>query len=123
MKCSLLQSFAVLLLISGCGQQEPQVIEEYVHCRSLAGDRTAVNLFAWEFNALSEELKSNCPIGEELTAAEIASRVEKQLPEKLRDSLPDPKSSIETTLLELEVRGIFTKVTNDKGDALLRRTM
>lgn len=115
----------MLLLLTGCGTSERKVEENYVHCRSLAGDRTAVKLFEWEFNALSDALLATCNIGDELTAVEIKKRVSAVLKSELRESLQDPGAGIETTLLELEVRGIFAKAENDKhhGQPTFRRTM
>lgn len=123
MSVRMLKTICVLLCLSGCGAKEPQVMDEYVHCRSLAGDRTALKMLTWEFDALSGVLKAQCRIGEQLTMNEIETRVSRGLSPELRDSLQDAKTSIENTLLELEVRGMFTRATDGPNDDIkLQRT-
>lgn len=107
--------FVSIVSVTGCGTSTPQVLDEYVHCRSLAGDRTALKLFAWEFAALSEAINSCCSEGNEYTEAEIVAEVSKQLDSKLRESLRDPKKSIRITLLELEVRGVYERLPGEKA--------
>lgn len=109
--------FVSIIFVTGCGTSTPQVLDEYVHCRSLAGDRTALKLFAWEFDALSEAINSCCSDGNEYTEAEILAEVSNQLDSKLRESLRDPEKSIKVTLLELEVRGVYEKLPGKKADA------
>lgn len=118
----LILSAAVILSVAGCGNNEPAVVDEYVHCRSLAGDRTAVKILAWKFDAISDCISSSCIVGEELTINEIKKRVAIGLAPEIQDSLADTQTSIESTLLELEVRGVFTRLPDsDSGSVKLRR--
>ncbi|MCA9049399.1 MAG: hypothetical protein KDA89_11770 [Planctomycetaceae bacterium] len=112
-----------LTLAVGCGTDEPQVVESYIHCRTLSGSRTAVKVFEWEFNAVSEAIKSCCPTDKELTEKEILTETIRQLTPELRDSLSDAEDSIGTVFLELEVRGVFEKTADTKdGEPKYRRT-
>ena len=125
MKLWLSLTTCLLLLPTGCGTSAPKVEEDYVHCRSLAGERTAVKLLAWEFDALSDALKSTCNVDDELAADEIRERVMAAMKPEMRHSLQDPESSIETTLLEMEVRGIFARIEkkSEKDETRFRRVM
>lgn len=112
---------ATIVCLAGCGQGTPQVQEEYVHCRSLAGDRTALKVFEWEFNAVSEAINSYCTPEKELTEKQIIAEVSKRLRPELRESLRDVETSIKVTLLELEVRGVYTTTTDEKDTQMFRR--
>lgn len=125
MKLQIFLTTCLLLLPTGCGTSAPNVEENYVHCRSLVGDRTAVKLLEWEFDALSDALKSTCSVNDEVAADEIQERVMAAMKPELRDSLQNPKSSIETTLLEMEVRGVFARIEkkSEKDETRFRRVM
>jgi hypothetical protein len=125
MKLQIFLTTCLLLSPTGCGTSTPKVEENYVHCRSLVGDRTAVKLLEWEFNALSDALKSTCSVNDEVAAVEIQERVMAAMKPELRDSLQDPESSIETTLLEMEVRGVFARIEKEteKDEIRFRRVM
>lgn len=118
---------AALLILSvgffvGCSS-EPQVADEFVRCRSIDGDRTAIPVLAWEFEAVAASLKSGWPTDEDISidiAYEIARA---NMEEQAYSSLQKPNETIETVLRELEVRGDFVRADrkSEKQPILLRR--
>ncbi|MEZ6121627.1 MAG: hypothetical protein R3C49_00470 [Planctomycetaceae bacterium] len=95
--------------VSGCGSSVEEASERYVHCRTLDGDRTAIRIFEWEFNAVADAIRSSCPVDRELAVSQIEKQVTQTMPQELRESLESPRESVRRVLLELEVRGEFIR--------------
>lgn len=120
MKTCLFAIAALLILHTGCGTLVTEVQDSYVRCRSIAGDRTAIKVPEWEFNAISDLLNSIVRPGEALTTAEIRKRAAAGMSRELRDSLQSPDTSVETTFRELEVRGVFSRSEDGRSQPVNR---
>ena len=111
-----------LALLAGCNSSPPQVVDQFVHCRTLDGDRTAIKILEWKFDAVSAELATVCEPGKAMSAKEIVRRTLSGLSGELRESLGEAEECIDLTLKELEVRGEFVRV-DDEGEVKLARVI
>ena len=111
---------AALIISSGCNSAPPQVLDQFVHCRSLDGERTAIKILEWKFDAVSEELAAVCSPGTAMSFDEITQQTLKQMPAELRESLGEPAECVELTLKELEVRGVFVRSADAEALTLTR---
>ena len=117
-----LMIMALLLLLTGCNESPPQVQDEFVRCRSLDGERAALKLLTWKFEAISAELTVACEIGKAMPAREIRTRMLAGLSTELRESLGEAEECIDLALKELEVRGKFVRI-EDAGELKLARVI
>ena len=98
--------FAVL---TGCNTAPPETLDQFVHCRSLDGERTAIKILEWKFEAVRSKLSVICEMGVAIPAQEIMRRTLKTITPELRESLGEAEECVELTLKELEVRGVFER--------------
>ena len=108
-------------LVAGC-TETPVVLDEFVRCRTLDGDRTAIPILKWEFDVIARTL-DDCPSDRFLSLDEVSAFALDHMPDSAIESLQQPVVSIQTVLLELEVRGLFERETSGGGgdDIRLRR--
>lgn len=108
----------IIGVILGC-TETPVVLDEFVRCRTLDGDRTAIPILKWEFDVIARTLE-DCPPDRFLSLDHVSSFAVDHMPDSVFASLQQPKESIRMVLLELEVRGLFERETPRVGGDEIR---
>ena len=105
MRLTALMLLIILPGIPGCGSTVDPVSDEYVPCRILSGERSAVRVLRWKFDAVARTLPQ-LPLKQRVfPLQELEKLAAERLPASELDSMPNADDTIRQVLLELEVRG------------------
>ena len=73
---TVLTAFVAAAVITGCSDSVTEIADEFVHCRSLPGDRTARKIDTWKYEAIREATLEIDPGANGLTIPQFTKLLE-----------------------------------------------